>query len=55
MSFALFNVLQIFKLTLKFSIQPSAVEARRAFSAYGLFATNPSLVYTTSQSMGCAS
>jgi len=39
-SLTLFNALQIFKLT----IQPASAEAAIAFSACGLFATNPGLV-----------
>ena len=48
MSFTLCNALQIFKLTVKLTIQPASVEAERAFSARGPFATTP-------QSMRCAS
>ena len=48
MSFTLFNALQIFKLTIKLTLQPISVEAERTFSACGLFAMTP-------QSMRCAS
>jgi len=41
MSFTLINALQIFKLTMKLTIQPASVEAERAFSACGFFATTP--------------
>jgi len=51
MSYTLFNALQIFKPTMKLTIQPGSVEAERTFTACGLTATNPGLVYTTPRSM----
>jgi len=55
MSFTLFNALQIFKLTMKLTIQPASVDAERVFSGCGLIVTNPGHVYTTPQSMRYAS
>jgi len=39
MRFTLFNTLQIFKLTMKLTIQSASVEAERTFNAWRLFVT----------------
>jgi len=53
--FTLFNALQIFKLTMKLTIQPASVETERAFGAGGLFAMTPQSTHCASYEMCCQS
>ena len=55
MSFTLFNALEIFKLTVKFTIQSTSVETERQFSTCGLFATTPQSMRCASHKMRCHS
>jgi len=55
MRFTLFNALQIFKLTVKLTIQPASVEAERTFGACGLFTTTPQSMRCASHEMRCQS